>query len=194
MEKKRQPVSRGVKFRIPPTISQQENEQVQREWDTYDDAVQRLEQMGVTEANAPSPIKKGELADISGTEYSERYVEYLGWATFVNQRLTESNAILLQLENEIDDVAARIRTNLDKRLKNTKEKMTVEQKKDHLQLHPMYRPLRIELQVQEQVCMLLRDRSNSAKEHLKVISRQVEIRKTEFDGQVRESNMGRGWQ
>lgn len=187
---KRKPVSHGVRFvQIPPQLSQQENEEVQRQWDTYGEAKRRIEEMGISDVNRPPPIKEGQLADISGTEYSELYVRWLGWATFVRQRYAEVRAMLLQLDNESKDVAARIRRDLDK----SKVKMNAQAKADHVWLHPTYNPLQVELQLQQQIKDMVSTEVDAADATLKVISRQVEIRKSEFAGQQREGNMGRSY-
>lgn len=127
------------------------------------------------------------------TKYTTVYAAQLRWYNYVVVLLADVRAILLEVENAMEDLAAQRRIEFKERNKQVGKKsddwMSEQEMKDRILQDPTYKNLKQQQQLLEQERIKLDAKSDMLERNLKTISRQIENRKAEAAGGQREGNM-----
>jgi len=191
----RTPVTGGLNLPASLGVSPKEENRITRRWETLEGVVDTLNRWGFSEATAPTTpiptITPEMLLTPDIQQYTILYSSQLHWYNYSNILRARVTAEILQLENEMDDIGAAIR----KQLRDTnkalgkKDGMSVGAIDDEVTTNDRYRELRIRAQELQQFKLELAARVEELESGMKVISRQVEIRKEEAKGGTNAQNM-----
>lgn len=125
-------------------------------------------------------------------DYTTMYAQQLAWLNYTAPLLAHVKGMLLELDNAIKDLETQMRKSLrgkNKSLDRT-EKLSEKDIEDLLWLDPDHKRLTIEQQQFEQMRLRLQSHVESMENNMRVISRQVEIRKLEIDNSRTSNGMG----
>ena len=169
---------------------------VEVEWDTLESAQAWLNGKGVSLAIKipvmPEPTVTHVL--LTGTDsaaYTEMYVGLNHWWGFYAEVLASVKVDLLQYENMIQVLEAQTRNQLreENNAKAKTERMTAVEIADRVLLDPTIRPIRIEAQRAQQKATLIQAKLETVERNLKLVSRQVEIRRLDQEQSHTGANM-----
>jgi len=196
MTSERQPATGGL--RVPRNIGVAESEQkaVHNHWDTIGKVEGTLAMEGFVAMECPSfqcPMVTEEVLTTADSKaYTEAYAQQLAWFNYASQTLARATAHLLQVTNEMEMIEARMRRQFREGIRNGGGKMTEKEMADEIMLDDRYSELLHFKQVTTQRKIELQAFTEGVERGLKVISRQVEIRKMEME-QSRVNIPGRGY-
>lgn len=184
---------------IPPGVGpgEQEISSMSNEWDTYDMSEAYLIDKSIYEVDMPRherpSITLEVLASPNSKSYTELYLKIEAWHNYVCNVMAEIKARMVGYENEQDDIALHIRNDFARAASSGTKKTSVATINDAIESNPRFRELKLEIQKWEQRKILLSARLNSLEHDLKLVSRQVEIRRQDIDaGRVGGNMPGRG--
>ena len=131
------------------------------------------------------------LSDADPRTYSAHYAQQLAWYNYLTPILAELKGDLLQAENTLEMIGARIKRGLydQNKVVHKSEKMTADEIDVEIKNDPDYRDALIRVQELSQKKLLIDAAVSNVERNLKVVSRQVEIRKLEFDSSNREGGV-----
>jgi hypothetical protein len=134
------------------------------------------------------------LTTTDSNAYMELYEKRTAWLTYLRQKLAEHQARLLEIEAEMDDIGRRIRTSERKHNQKTTAKgglkaPSAQEMTDKIGRNPRYRELQTEKLFQKEVVLRLGARVDGTGDEQALHSRTVEIRRQEFEGTTRNSNV-----
>lgn len=189
-------------LRLPSTIAgvgETAQEEIHTQWSTYEWAKEFLErQYGLVppqEPNwAPPELTLKDLTESIGKDYTEKYMQITGWFGYLAEVKSRVNAQILELDNEMKQIEASMRENMramsSKTTKSGEPKAPPAQEmEDKIRLDPRYKELGVKKQGFEQMATMLTSRINKHEYEIKLMSRQVEIKRTEFDHASREGGI-----
>jgi hypothetical protein len=183
-------------LRLPVTvgIGETAKNNIVDHWNTIDQVELQLTQQGIVEKQKPAfacpEVDENLLTSTNHTEYSAIYSRLLAWYNYVTPTFARVKCRVLEFENMLDRIGATIR----KELKGTNklvvktEKLSPDEIKDAILLDPNHAMVALELQRYQQQKIQLEAFLEILDRSLKVVSRQVEIKKLEFNGANREGN------
>lgn len=178
---------------LPMGAGQQQQQQLEQSWDTVEHIHNEVRAMGFTDLPSPEyecpELTPDKLTTTDSRSYTETYAHLLGWFNFASEKLSEVQARVLQYENMIDVLTAQTRRTAATIAKNAGTKMTVEERHDNLLLNPEYQEISLKLQKYKQAKILLTAKVDGLERSLRVVSRQVEIRRLDQDTSKVVSNM-----
>jgi hypothetical protein len=198
----RNPVTGGLTVPKNVGVSETEQQNIHGKWDTIENvenelAMEGFVPMGTPEFECPQ-VTEDALTTPDSKEYTTTYARQLAWFNYSSQVLARVTAHLLQIENEMDFIESKLRKQF-REVRRPKEsgkgfdKMSAEEMKDEIRLDPRYSELTLQAQVFKQKKTELSVFVEGIERGLKVISRQVEIRKMEIEqGRVNIPNRGYG--
>lgn len=167
-------------LRVPRThgVGDQESTEIHNRWDTFSTVKKMFEDLGFgpkTEPQFACPILTADkLTTPDSRSYTETYVELLAWWSYAAEKLSNVKAEVLQVANEMDYIEATTRI----RMRATPgKKPSKEQVDDQLVLDPRHTELKLRRQELSQIRELLDTRTEEIERSLRVVSRQVEIRR-----------------
>lgn len=198
----RQPTTTGGGLHLPKHIgvSQKETEAATLNWDTLAIVEKNLTKLGFELPEKPTfprpKITVEQLTTVVNKDYTTLYAQELAWFNYTSPIFARVRAKLLQIRNEKRDIEVRIRKALRQRNRELPkdERFNERDIEDETWCDARYKVLVKDGQQFEQTEALLKSYLETSENTLKVISRQVEIRKTELDGSRTESylpNRGR---
>lgn len=195
----RKPVVGG--FVVPPLvgIGQRAEEAVHQEWNTLDGVENKLRQQGFSPMDTPAfacPLVTEDLLTTPDNKtYSEAFARQLAWFNYSSQNLARGIAELLQVQNEMELIAARLRRKFRQENKTNKkeDRLSGDDIQDEILLDPRYLELKHQEQKLQQYKSEMAAYYGGIERGLKTISRQVEIKKMESD-QTRTNIPGRGYE
>lgn len=159
-------------------------------WDTYDGVKKGVEDMGFAprvEPEYPCPeLTADKLTTPDSRSYTETYSELLAWWGFSAERLANIKAELLQVKNEMDWIASSIRQEMRS---VTGKKPPAADIDDAIKVDEKHTTLKIQEQALTQYKDMLSIRVEGIEKSLKVISRQVEIRRLDHEQHGTQHNM-----
>ncbi len=180
-----------------PTVSPPEQQKIHSTWDTIDKVEGEIAMKGFVPMDTPEfqcpQITPELLADADNKEYTTAYSQQNAWFNYASQVLAQVSSMLLQCENEMEMIDSRICSGLRRELKESGEKMSAKQMQDEVNLDPRYAEVRLQAQVYKQKKIQLSAFLDGIERGLRLISRQVEIRRMESD-QNRTNIPGREFQ
>lgn len=182
-------------LRVPGVISdvgESEAKEIHERWTMYPAVQQYLEtQLAMALPAEPEfacpPLKVEDLTTPDGKAYTETYMQRVAWFGFFSERKAEHDAIVLEVEAEMGIIETRLRTNMRKNsLKKTRSGETkappVQEMEDVINSDTRYLELKQKLIFHKQILKRLNARVETLDREIKLTSRQVEIRRQEFDG------------
>ena len=174
---------------------------ISTKWDTIQEIEEQVIARGFPDKTKPKddcPELTGDLLTTPDSRhYTDMYVLLLAWFNYSNELLAQARARIIQYKNMRDILAAEGRRVVRKQLADDpdpkKKKLTVQEFEDKMLLNPEYQHVLFELQKTEQMEITMTARVESIERSLRVISRQVEIRRLDLEQARNEHNMpGRG--
>ena len=180
--------------KIPIGVGAQEAQSLQRRWDTADESDNRVIGTGLVDHPKPEfscpDLDAETLTTPDSNTYTETYVHLLAWFNYSNELLANVQIRVLQYDNMIRVLTAQTRRRQrEVSTSSGAKKMTEEELQDLLYTNPEYQDILLELQKYKQVKTLMDAKVEAIERSLKVISRQVEIRKLDIEQQKNASSM-----
>lgn len=178
----------GLRIPGPLGISQQQH--VHDYWRTYDQAEQKLKDAGLPVLEKPrfaypGSVTPEQLTTKDNHAYSSLYAEHLGWYNYTAEIVSGIRAMLLQIKNEMEDLEVELRSRYKRQNKDlpSKEKHTEKDIDDLIHLDERHKKLAHAQQEYEQSRLLFEAKLDAMSRNLRVVSRQVEIRRGELDAE-----------
>lgn len=168
---------------VPPT----EQQSIQQQWDTIGFVQGELAMKGFVPMDTPQfecpQVTEEVLTTADNNKYTEVYAQQLAWFNYSSQVLSQVTAHLLQHENEMDMISSRMRVAFRQEIKaGARDKMSKDEMEDEVNLNVRFAELKLDAQVLKQKKVQLQAFVDGIERSLRVISRQVEIKKIEAEG------------
>ncbi len=188
---------------IPIGVGASKEEEIHNRWVLYPTVVHDLMvKVGLHDPVEPQfdcpELTAGDLTTPDSREYTERYAQINSWFGYLSEVTARYTAQLREVEAEMEDIESNIRDRMRKQSTRTTGRGVpkppgTEEMKDAVNLDPRYLELKTKQLYLQQARGLLQARVDRIERDLKLISRQVEIRRQEFDQNNRGSAIaGRG--
>lgn len=190
----REPSTSGGSLHLPKDIGVATStaSTIENWWNTIEAVNKRLALAGIHPNIEPDIVCPEITAEILLTDdvrvYTTAYSAQNRWNNYVTRLHGDVRAVLLQVENEMTDIAAAKR-NYFRTTYTGKEKMSVLEMEDAISQDPHYRELRLMKQQLDQQRIKLDTWLEGLVNNTKIVSRQIELRKTEYGNGNREGNM-----
>jgi len=183
----RQPMNGGLQ--IPKNMSlglgQTVEQATHNKWNTHDKVMTDIGMRGLMPTEMPEnqcPVVTAEiLTTADSTLYTTKYAELLSWFTYTSDMLAVVTSQLLQVTNEMEMIEARMRNQFREEMKNGGPKMSAKEVEDVISIDIRHEELRLEKQKYQQFKTILGTHVENIERSMKVVSRQVEIRKLEVE-------------
>lgn len=199
MENKRNPAApTGLQLPVGVGIAESEQKKLHHEYDTFDKIDSDLAMMGFIAPPLPEfecpAITEEILTTPDSKAYTTTYAQQLAWFNYSSQILSRIRAQLVQVTNEMEMIASKTRIDIKARIKASDEKkLSLPDIQDIINTDARYSELNLEHQKLLQSRILMDTIVEGIERGLKVISRQVEIRKIEIEQEkVNIPNRGYG--
>lgn len=194
----RTPATGGLAAPTSLGISMTELEAILSKFDTQNAVEQDLKHMGLTDEKKPAfelpEITPEALTTTDNTQYTTLYSQQLAWQNYLSPIVAKVCSGLLQAENQMVLIEAAIEKRLkaQNKLRTKEEKLDKNDIKNEVLNDPIYQEAMLEAQRLKQYKLRLEAMTEIAGRNLRVISRQIELKKMEFDENNRETNINRG--
>ncbi len=198
--------STGLNLPANVGIAESEAQKIHNKWDTADAVEGEIAMKGFVQSDIPPyqcpEVTEQVLTTEDNTEYTRVYAQLNSWFNYATQLHARVTTSLLQSENEMEMIESRMRVQFRERMRlGTKEdKMSAGEMQDQINLDPRYEELKLQAQIYKQKKITLAAFLDGIERGLRVISRQVEIRKMESDqsrvnipGRSPQPGSGRNW-
>lgn len=195
-------MNEGKNLRLPRTMpigpGQAAAQTVSQKWDTADDVEAELHMKGFKAREKPvadcPELTEEMLTTTDSKSYTETYALLLAWFGYSSELYARVQADVLQFKNMRDILAAEGRK-VAREIHEGTKKPTKEELEDRLLLNPEYQDVMLKMQRYQQAELLFKAKVESIERSLRVISRQVEIRRLDMEQTKTGANMpGRGFQ
>jgi hypothetical protein len=170
--------------------------EIHEQWATYDRIFEQLEKQGFKmpgQPDFPPPeIAASDLLTEDNTHFTTMYAQILSWHNYAKTAYALVRANLLQIENEMEFIAATTRKECKEFNKTVKkgEGYSSTDIEDEITVNAVHKKLKIEAQKWEQKKLILDSIVDNLERTMRVISRQVEINRQEIEGEHIKNNMG----
>lgn len=131
------------------------------------------------------------LNEVDSKEYSTAYAHQLGWFTSVAPIMATVKSAYLQAQNQLDIVEATIKKGLYERRSHGANKMSEKEMEIHIITDPTYQDALLEVQQQKQHLNKIETYLEIIERNMRVLSRQIEMKRIDVEGHLRENNAGR---
>lgn len=190
--------SSGRNLRLPQTLplgaGREQAQKVSEAWNTVDSVQEEVHLRGLVDHEKPAFVCPELTADMLTTtdskSYTETYAHLLSWFTYATEIYAVVQATILELENIKDILGAESRKNAREIHEGTKKKPTKEELADRLLLNPEYQDVIKKLQRFQQAKLLFQAKVESIERSLRVVSRQVEIRRLDMEQNRTQTGIG----
>jgi hypothetical protein len=180
--------------------SDSDRQKAKSTFSTMEEIEKTLQKRGfvVDETPPPVPMPKvtaEHLTTTNSREYTTMYAHQLAWLNYSTPLLAKVRAQALELNNRMKTIESQIRKDLKSKNRglDRTERMSEQEIEDFIWLDPEYQELLVEKQKNDQQKGILEKIVEGMEANMKVISRQIEIRKLETGNHGIEHNMaGRG--
>lgn len=177
-------------------VGESEAQEIHRNWAMYP-AVQQYLTTQLALAMPPEPefacppLRAEDLTTNDNKAYTETYAQRVAWFGFYSERKSEHDAIVLEVEAEMSVIETRIRNHLRRNSKKVtatgdSKAPPAQAMEDAINSDNRYLELKQKLIFHKQILKRLNARVETLDREIRLTSRQVEIRRQEFD------NAGRG--
>jgi hypothetical protein len=166
---------------LPAAIgpSDQQQQQLNETWNTYSTIENQLIQASIMPLSTPvvglPEITVEVLRGLNDDQYMEVYNAHDAWNSYIGETVSQVQNIILQLENEMDDLAMHIEQNCKTAAKGDSKKASAEDIKLTIKVHPRHRWLKLELQKQQQMLNRLSARQKTLSRAERLLSRNIEL-------------------
>lgn len=180
-------------LRIPDTVGvgTEAHEEIHETWSTYDQAKADVEMkfgmMPLKEPDfAPPTLTLKDLTESQGKDYTEKYLYVTGWYGYLGEVKARLSAQILELDNEMNQISSRMRESMRSRSTRTtrggeSKAPPAQEMEDKIRLDPRYTELGVKKQGIEQMRSMIASRIERHEYEIKLLSRQVEIKRTEWE-------------
>lgn len=162
-------------------------------WSTYDEIETQLQGLGIMPLAAPliamPTITPDVLRGYNDEQYMEVYNAHDAWNSYICETISQVQNIILQIENEIDDLATFVEDNIKKAGRGDTKKPTADEIKFCIKSHPRVRYLKLELQKNKQLESRLEARQKTLARAEKLLSRNIELIKAKRESNGQGSGM-----
>jgi len=180
-------------------LSTGEVQEILTRFATLSDVEENLNKMGFPaqgkQPDFPLPeITSEVLTRYTNDQYSEVYSKLLAWFNYLVPIHADAKAALLQAQNQLDLVEAHTQKRITDQNKNKTKgegRLTAEEVRTEVLVDPTYQTALLEVQTRKQTLIKLDAYWEIADRGLRVISRQIEVKKIEFGGSNRDGNLNR---
>lgn len=181
---------------LPEGVSPPEQESIHKKWDTHGTIEGELAMKGFISMDTPTfecpQVTEELLTTADNNAYTRAYAQQNAWFNYASQVLAQVTSHLLQYENEMEMIESKMRVTFRNQIKSgMRDKMTKEEMQDEINLDARYSDLKHTAQTLKQKKIQLQAFVDGIERGLRVISRQVEIKKLEAE-QNRTNIPGRG--
>lgn len=185
------------KLQLPTSVglSDLEKQSLKLRWNTIDAVEEKLEIMGFSPDLQPvysrPTITAEQLTTTINQDYTVLYAQHLAWYNYTTPVLARTKARLLGYQNELTNIETRIRKDLRKKNRELArdDKLNEKDIETEIWSDPDFLEVKREEQRYAQNKMEIEAYLDVMNNNLKVISRQIEIRKIEMGGVHQENNM-----
>lgn len=196
----REPQNSGLRLDdVVDGLGATEEEEARRQWNVSDRVTTHLRM----EIGCPAPaepdfdyprLNPNNLTTPSSKAYTDEYAKRTAWLGYLGERLAEHQAKLLEIKAEMGDIERRIRTserkhNASVTAKGKVKLPSLQAMSDKIGENPRYKDLQQEQLFEEEVILRLGAKVYGASEEQKLYSRNVEIRRQDFDQSNRNNNI-----
>lgn len=177
-------------LRLPRTLpigaGEEQKKTVVQHWDTVDRVETEIHDKGLVDHPKPQFVCPELTTDMLTTQdtrhYTETYVHLLAWFSYSSELLAQVQSRILQYKNMLDILAAEGRKVARDQIEAAGlKKMTVKEFEDRMLLNAEYQEVLHKLQQYQQAEITLSAKVESVERSLRVISRQVEIRRLDLE-------------
>jgi hypothetical protein len=162
---------------------QTKEEFIHSKWDTFDEMELILAQAGFAPVEKPIFSQPRLTTEVLTTpdshRYSEIYLQIEAWHNYAYNYKSRLQALQVGFENEMNEIERDVRTTA--MAATRAKKLSAIALKDTVEANPRYGELKIEHQKLEQQRLLMQSHVDSLERDLKLVSRQVEIRRQDID-------------
>jgi hypothetical protein len=194
----RRPVVGGFQAPASVGVGEQATQEVHSRWDTMAEVEEQLRMEGLQPIPPPTyaytPVTEEMLTTADNAAYSTYYAQQNAWWGYLVERFAHVRAELIGVNNEIRIVEAHIRKDLKEKnkLSSKEDRLSATEIDDAVTLDPYLQQCQHRKQVLDQKKLMIEALHNNAEGGVKIISRQVEVRKAEAE-QNRVNIPGRGY-
>lgn len=176
---------------------------IHKRWEFFDESKEYMEnELGIPPPREPNfacpTLTAEDLTEPDAKRYTERYNEFLAWYNYLSEILARHESVALEHKAEMDDLSATLRESYRKNSKKVTRSgeakpPPIAEMEDRIQVHPRYVELKQKNLKTSEIIGMLGRKVETLKSSLALLSRQVEIRRQNFEGNNRGSNIqGRG--
>lgn len=175
-------------------------EEIHQRWQKYDTVLEYISTvLGIQPPQEPDyalpELRVEDLTTPDSTTYTETYTKINAWFGYLSEVKARHDAKVLEIEVEMEDLEATTRErmrqlNTRKTAKGEPKPPSAQEMSDTIAMDSRYRELKQQKLFQQQVLKLLNARVEKVDRELRLISRQVEIRKQDFEQNNRQGSMG----
>lgn len=168
------------------SVGAEEQQQIAERWTTFARAEAELAAWGFEPEARPLCTRPRVTADDLNTpdsrQYTTLYVQVEAWHTYAINAHARLKGVLLETQNQLKDLEVEIKSAAVREAAARKEKKPAKDILDNLpKTHPRWKELTAYAQELRQKDMLMTSYVDSISRDLALVSRQVEIRKQDFE-------------
>lgn len=192
----REPSNAGG-FQAPGTlgIGVSDLEAISNKFQTESEVEAELVMLGIPEVKKPEhelpEITAASLTTTNSQEYTTMYAQQLAWANYLGPILAKVTSNLAQAENQMKLIKAKIEETASARNKllQKQDRLKESEIENSVLNDVIYQEAMLEAQKYKQLKLRLEAAHEIAGRNLRIISRQVEIRRQEIDGALLEGGI-----
>lgn len=159
--------------------SDQQQEELNYRWNTYQQTEDHLVRSNILPLQSPMvampEITVEVLRGLNDDQYMEVYNAHDAWNSYIGETMSQVQNIILQVENEMEDLAIHVEENMKKTAKVEGKKPSAEEVKFGIKSYPRYRWLKLELQKNQQILNRLSARQKTLSRAERLLSRNIEL-------------------
>ncbi len=172
-------------------VGESEAQEIHQQWESYPHVKRYLEeQLALIPPREPEfacpPLRVEDLTTTDSKAYTETYTQRVAWFGLLSERKAEHDAIVLEIDAEMSAIETRLRTNMRKN--NSRKTRGGESKappaqemEDVINSDPRYIELKQKQVYHCQILKLLNARVETLDREIRLTSRQVELRRQDFE-------------
>jgi hypothetical protein len=190
----------GLRIGAVAGVGASEETKIHNRWTCTDEVTNYLTmELGMALAKEPNyacpELTVEDLTTPDSQAYTEIYAKRTAWFGFLSERKAEHDAVVIEIEAEMEDIETNIRDSIRKNNKRTNrsgetKNVPASEMEDAINLSPRYVELKQKLVFHREVLVRLNARVEKLDRELRLTSRQVEIRRLDFDTSQRQANLG----
>lgn len=170
-------------------------EQTKAAWDTLDVVMGELRKQRMPEIHEPDIDPPEVSAEMLNTpnprEYAVTYTAVRRWYTYAARLLAQTNAALLEVDNQLENLEAELRKRhrqQNKRLP-TGDRLTQQGIEDEIRTDPLWQALKLRQQTITQSKLMVSAWVDDLHRQLAQVSRHIELRREDFQSGRNEQNI-----